>query len=233
MLREANEALDTCTEKLPVDQTIYTYTDVSADCTYPNDWMFNTATATDVAKTFCVVGSEFVVVEDGKTYPTCVQYNPSNSADCDQENLVCGEMNNDQQGWPNQVKAQLNVALQRADYKHHECPSIQDNCGKLSEYWRNLVRDNTVFTAEQSMNVCVGSNNMLRVVQQDSYADTCVGFSESARAECPADRNYICAGNNAGKLVYGWPGQIIATLGSALANAGENHRHPQCSSLLN
>ena len=99
------------------------------------------------------------------------------------------------------------------------------------------------------MNVCVGSN-MLRVVQKEHYADTCVGFSEEARGNCPAERNYICSGkpvlffcyfqlqilfvsgNNAGSLVYGWPGQIIATLGAALSNAAGDYRHPQCSGLL-
>lgn len=232
LLSDANEAVSECQSQLPVSQTVHTYQDVLADCLTPTgDWMFNTATQTDVAKTFCVVNNEFVVVENDRTYPTCVQYNPSNSADCDQDNFVCGEMVGDTQGWPNQVKGQLNVALQRADYKHHECPTIQDNCGKLSEYWRNFVRDNTVFSADESMNVCVGSN-MLRVVQKEHYADTCVGFSEEAREDCPTDRSYICSGNNAGSLVYGWPGQIIATLGAALSNAAGDYRHPQCAGLL-
>ena len=143
LLNEANEAVSSCQSQLPVSQTVHTYQDVLADCvvtscllfvcfggalfskflffceTPTGDWMFNTATQTDVAKTFCVWNNQFVVVENDRTYPTCVQYNSSNAADCDQDNLVCGEMTGDQQGWPNQVKGQLNVALQRADYKHH------------------------------------------------------------------------------------------------------------------
>jgi len=232
-LAESNAALSTCQSQLPKSQTVTTDQDVSAECTTPTDWMFNAATATTVQKTFCVWNNQFVVVEDGKTYPTCVQYNSDNNADCDQDNLICGEMVGDKQGWPNQVKGQLNTALERADYRHHECPTIQNECGMLSSYWRNFIRDNTVFTAEQSMNVCAGSNKMLRVVQKGYYADTCVGFSENARDACPTDRNYMCSGNNAGTLVYGWPGQIIATLSAALSNAEADYRHPQCAGLLN
>jgi len=64
-----------------------------------------------------VSNGEFVVVEDGKTYPTCVQYAASNSAACG-ENLVCGGERDGIQGWPNQSKDAILVALTRADYKH-------------------------------------------------------------------------------------------------------------------
>jgi hypothetical protein len=116
--------------------------------------------------------------------------------------------------------------------KHPNCPTIQDECAPLGTYWTDFLTDATVFNAAQVANVCVSARGMLRVVMQDHYAETCVGFSDRARQVCPDDRDYICSGNDGGNLVYGWPGQIVATAGVAFSNESGMYRHPQCGDLL-
>jgi len=229
---ECNAALSSCQDQLPVDKTFQTYTDVSADCVdLPGDWYFNTATGS-LSQNFCVHNGQFVVVDDdGKTYPTCVQYDSQQTTPCDMDNFICGAQRDGIQGWPNQSKDALTEAVKRADFKHKDCPTVQDECSPLGTYWTDFITDASVFTAEETNNVCVSAAGQFRVVQKDQYADTCVGFNENARTPCPNDRDYICAGNDGGSLVYGWPGQIVATLGKALANVAENYRHPQCSGL--
>lgn len=211
------------------DRTVYTLNDVSADCVAVGDWMFN-AVANNFEQEFCVWNNQYVVVENGNTYPTCVQYSAGVEDDCDQDNLICGEMVGDQQGWPNQVKNQMTLALERADYKHPSCPTIQSDCRELSSYWLDLLEGTDV----SRVNVCASQNELqegqVRVVEHDRYVDTCVGWSEQARQSCPNDRDFICAGNAGGSLVYGWPGQIAATARAAMGTAG--YRHPQCAGLL-
>jgi len=204
--------------------------DVSGDCAdLTGDWYFNSV-QNNVDNTLCVLDNQFVVVEDGKTYPTCVQYDASRDTVCD-ENLICG--GSEVTGWPNQAKDAILVALTRADYKHKSCPTIQEECYPLGTYWTDFLTDATVFSADEVANVCASRAGMIRVVQKEQYADTCVGFSDRARDACPVARDYICAGNDNGMVVYGWPGQIVASAGAAFANTAENYRHPQCAGLLN
>lgn len=229
-LGDCNSALAEAQAQIPVSKTVYTTVDVSADCETPTTWYFGTSTNT-IDQSVCVHNGEYVIVEDGVTYPTCVQYNEDNNAVCDTSRFVCGG-NNEVQGFAGQARGAITAALERADYKHRDCPTIVDECTPLGTYWTDFLIDATVFNAAQVAQVCASKAGMLRIVAKDHYIDTCVGFNDRARTVCPNDRDYICSGNDGGNLVYGWPGQIVASAGVAFANEAGGYRHPQCGGLL-
>lgn len=223
--------LETC-EAAAADKTVMTLQDVSAECQTVNSWYMGKSTE-NFDKEFCIYNGQYVVVENGNTYPTCVQYNESFEAACD-DNLVCGRQVERQQGSAGQAANQLNTALERADYRHPDCPTIQADCNPVKEWWLDLwgLADNKNLCYRQDSDV----GGHMRVVQHDRYVDTCVGFYEDFKVDdvftpCPEERDYICGGMDNGRIVYGWPKAQGDTLKYALNSEGQ--RHPQCSSLLN
>jgi len=211
-----------------VSQPMVTYMDV--ECVVPTDYAFTQVTGGltfEEGESMCIADGQYVFVKDGKTYPTCVSYGESGDA-CDTEMYVCGDSDNGINGWYGQQRSRLEVAANRNDYMHEECPTR--DCTGLNGWWTDLLMArNSGVTTSMAQNVCVSSDGTVYYIETDAMYNTCVGFNGDNGAQNVActTSSYICGGNDgAGTLTFGWPGQQMDTLARALE--GNNYMHPQC-----
>lgn len=205
-----------------------------------NEWTFNQIVEDvplDAGKSFCVIQNALsrelaVQYDNGSVYPTCVAYGDDFEESCDNTEFVCGD--NDVIGFKGEIVNKVVEAMARSDYRHHGCPTIQEACEPLNEWWQEeFVRHNAGATSPvvgeaQAENLCINrATNEMRYVERDFYVNTCVGFLEDAQFEvCQADRDFLCSGFDEGRITYGWPGQISQSLGRAVEQSSK--RHPHC-----
>jgi len=246
-LTDCNSAYETCQEDLTeatASESVVDKYDLVESCSIPGAAAFQTAIDTvdsiPEGASWCVdfdaAGSdgEFVLVlEDGSTYRTCVAYGWSKTISCDNDQLMCGDSDNDQTGYGGQQGDRLVAAMVRNDFKHPDCPSIQDECEPWTGWWQGRFEMFTGLGSEYSQNVCVNTLNggHIRFVEQNQWVNTCVGYAESYSVVCPNDRDFACSKMVDGLLVYGYPSDISKMLASALQQQ-DLKVHPQCAGLL-
>lgn len=186
---------------------------------------------------FDVAGSdgEFILtLQDGSTYRTCVAYGWTRTVACDNDQLMCGDSDNDQVGYGNQQGDRLVAAMVRNDFKHPACPTIQEECKPWTGWWQTKLQEISGLGPEYGENVCVNTLNggHLRFVEQDYWVNTCVGFAEGGYSTvCPTDRDFGCARVLEGMMTFGYPSDISKMLAQALQQT-ELKVHPQCAGLL-
>lgn len=207
-----------------------------------SNWMFNQMNnnaqiQTDFdlnnGNTLGVIGNQYVVVSEGRVYPTCVQHGGSGDAADPALVTVTGTT----AGSAGEQRTALFAAATRNDYKHKDCPDLMDVCMPVSNYWvgeftgRGLPEDIVD-------NLCYYAGSMMYVTK-DAYKHICVGHGGAAEAVelCPLSNTdtYFCGGINGGQSVWGYPGQQTGAIDQALQNAMENGEfdvyyftHPQC-----
>lgn len=203
------------------------------NCVIPEDggWLYDgVIAAQDQSRVagFCVVStsidrvSEYVTYTDRKNYGTCVVYSEDSTFDCEPTDLICG--GGKTYGWKSQQSATLSVAMRRNDFKHPNCPSIQDVCAPLSD-WYQVSLQTAGISQHDIDNVCYGADGMVRFVEQDHYIETCVGFDTDATKLCD-DTKFVCSGTEEGQSTFGYPSPIISNIAEAL---GESNRvHANC-----
>jgi len=186
--------------------------------------------------TLCIIYNEDGVyewgaIDGGVAYRTCVQASGTSTTTCDAD-LQCnggGDVvgSAGSQSWP------LSEIV-RANYQHHDCPTIQNTCAKESNWWYNELEKRSIQTHEfLSNNVCVGQDNHVRVVTKTGVANTCVGYNyvdDDPYVVCPVDRSFICGtGVYEQNPVYGWPARQFELIAAAIDD-GPGHVHLHCPS---
>jgi len=181
----------------------------------------------------CQGDGQYKISMNRRVYPTCVAYGDP-TAVCTDSDLMCPEAPSTPGtfGWPGNQRAFLQEALLRNDFKHQDCPTIQDECEPLEAvnagYWKDLWVTKTGLDVSYMENICVDpATTEVRYVMAEMYMNTCVGFSTEAQTACPTPRSYLCAGSLEGFVTYGWPGQIVEAIGRAVEQT-DSKRHPQC-----
>jgi len=233
---ETCQTCPTCPTTPEVETYVDTY-DPTLTCEIASNWWVGETieglTGYDkTTMTLCVGDNQYMIATGGRVYPTCVEYGAPNTP-CAHGDLICPEppSNPGVFGYAGNHRFALSIAAQRNDFRHQDCPSIQDKCAPLEgvyeSYWRDLFVQRTGLSTNYFHNVCINpATTELRYVAETSYVNTCVGFSHEAKEVCPVPRSFQCVGLNSGEIVYGWPGQIMETVGRAVMF--ESRRHPQC-----
>jgi len=182
--------------------------------------------------TLCESDGEYKVAYNNRVYPTCVAYGAPSSL-CTDDNLICPEWRDEGVfGFAGNQRGALAAAFLRNDFRHQDCPTIQEECEPLEAinegYWKDLFVQRTGLDISYAQNLCVNTaTSEVRYVSENAYMNTCVGFSNDAIEACPTSRTFICRGDYQGFVTYGWPGQIMEALGRAVEQTNSK-RHPSC-----
>jgi len=170
---------------------------------------------------------EWVFEDNGVLYPTCVSYSEDSDGACDSTDLFCAR--DETYGFRGNQQNALERALTRSDYKHPECPHIQDSCKEWGNYWKELLVNNGI-RQETANQMCFDNKGGLHIVtRENGPMSVCVGTSDNPTEHCPADRDYICGSLiDDGYPAFGWPGSIVRLVVTALENPGEGFKHPSC-----
>jgi len=203
-------------------------------CDNPGTWTFNNVAAHSNLEgvlgegELCVDDNQYVYRLDGQTYPTCVLF-ANEGQDC-VDDLVCTTGSGVAGFVGGQAAYVADAISRRNNYKHMDCPTIQEECTPLPTYWRTTFSDKGVSDMDLD-NMCVPESLTGEVcyVMESGYQKMCVGFSTVAQSNCPVDPSmddYLCGGISAGTHVFGWPGSIANM--AAQAASEESKKHPQC-----
>jgi len=224
-----------CAECPSAEESVTTYDETQSCQTATGDWVGQVieglAGFDRDTMTLCEADGEYKVAYNNRVYPTCVAYGAPSSA-CTDENLICPIWRTEGVfGFAGNQRAVLADAFLRNDFKHQDCPTIQEECepieGIKEGYWKDLFVQRTGLEVSYAQNLCVNTaTSEVRYVGADAYMNTCVGFSKEATEECPTSRSFLCRGDYQGMVTYGWPGQIMEALGRAVEQS--NSRHPSC-----
>lgn len=196
-------------------------------------WLYGKVTEGLSNVKLCVVTSQFngvqewVVEDNGILYPTCVAYSEDSEGACDSTDLLCAR--DTTYGFRGNQESAIELALTRSDYKHPQCPHMQDTCREWGNYWKEQLV-NSGIREETADQMCFDNEGGLHIVtRDDGPMPICVGFSDDPKQHCPSVRSYICGTMvDNGYPAFGWPGSILRLVVTALQNPAEGFKHPSC-----
>lgn len=254
-LRDSNYCLaddSDMVEEVPHDT--FEVTDCLTSGTYYNSWAENQinsrfASSTDYSQLMvCTVehnGDTVYGVYDSSAsnpvvYPSCVGvWNYCGATDTDLSGVQCPGAQTVSAYW-NEF---FYYVVERKNYMHKQCASIQAACGdgSLNTYEKQgftgylynagvaITRDGFDDQEVWNANLCKGTDNSIRVVTPDGIINTCVGYLWSGQSNmdansCPAKRNHVCGttkGSLAGeyKRIYGWQKAQFNLVNAALTQS--------------
>merc|ERR1740123_2675362 len=165
---------------------------------------------------------EYVVIENGQVYSTCVGYSEASTSSCPTDLVVCASGST--YGWKGNQVSTVNTALAYNDNMHPACPRVQA-CTPLNSWWMSQYVE-VGGEVEDAENLCVRDDGLVMYLTTEGRVSTCVGYSEDATLRCELN-GFLCSGvDQAGYMTFGSPKQIMRTV--LLAVSQTSHQHPQC-----
>jgi len=165
-------------------------------------------------------GEIFVRLDSNLFQRTCVGYNPTANKWCPTGRLVCAD--DEKFGTLEQVVEVLNVAYERADKFHFDCPT---GCSALPAFYEEIFSEYGVDISDY----CVENGQYYYINRDDGRRIfTCVGYGGTYEV-CPA-HNIFCCGydDRQGLKTYGWLGMQARAL--SVAQNMNSKTHPYCPS---